>query len=154
MSFGISYDAPEHGWSTVRVTSDRTRAEMTVSYLHDSLYDLTTAASSLLRGAKEATVVFMDEPGEHHLVLRQDEPGRVDFEVRWFDDWASWGMYSPDKFELVLKGSTTASSFTAAVLGVLDGLWSEVGLIEYKKRWVEHDFPVERYEQLKALVAV
>lgn len=126
---------------------------MAVSYLHDSLYDLTTAASAVLRGATEATVVFMDEPGEHQLLLRQTEPGHLDFEVRWFDDWASWGMHSPDAFEIVLTGSTTTSCFAEAVLAVLDRLWSELGPQEYKKRWVEHDFPAERHEQLKALVA-
>jgi hypothetical protein len=142
MSFALTYEAPQHGWTV----------EMTVSYLHDSLYDLTTAASALVRGATQATVVFMDEPGEHQLLLRQPGPDRVDFELRWFDHWASWG-HSPEEFRTLLVGSTTAASFARAVLAVLDTLWSELEPAEYKERWVQHEFPVERYKKLKALVA-
>ena len=63
-------------------------------------------------------------------------------------------MHPSDNFQLVLTGSTTASLFAEAVLAVLDKLWSELGPVEYKKRWVEHEFPTEQHQQLKALVTV
>ena len=150
MPFELSYEEPAHGWTTCQISVEGQRVEMRVSYLHDSLYDLTTAAAALLTGAPEATVIFMDEPGEHHLILRR-EAANVSLEVRWFKDWASAGVTSPAEFVVSLAGNVRVRTFGGAVLSVLQRLSSTLGPVAYEERW-HMPFPTQRFEALESLL--
>jgi hypothetical protein len=67
----INYELEHAGWATVTLECGGQQVTMAASYLHDSLRDLARASHSLVEGAEEATVVFMSEPGEHHVVMRR-----------------------------------------------------------------------------------
>src|SRR5215471_2845322 len=78
------------GWATATLRlGDAQPVAMVASYLHDSLRDLAGALIALDGGAKEVAVVLMDEPGEHHVVMRRVGENELEIEVRWFEDWAS-----------------------------------------------------------------
>jgi hypothetical protein len=81
------------GWATVTFECGDQGVEMTASYLHDSLQGLASAARAIAKGETEATVVFMDEPGEHQMVLRRITDADVEMEIMWYDDWRSWKMH-------------------------------------------------------------
>ena len=123
---------------------------MTASYLSDPLRDLAEAALRLCSGTPEATVVFMDEPGEHHLVLRSDDGDGLTFEFRWFADWASWGMQSVDRYSVALRGETTVGRLRHQVVNVLWELDETLGPEEYLDRWIKAELPAEVYAQLQA----
>lgn len=123
---------------------------MTASYLHDSLDALARSAVDLRNGSSTATVVFMDEPGEHHLILSRARDDELRVEVRWFNDWASWNMHPADQFDTVFEGRTTIPAFVSAVVGVLDDVLKEWGVDGYLQKWVEHPFPKEMHGQLAA----
>lgn len=124
---------------------------MIASYLSDPLRDLTEATLRLCAGVPEATVVFMDEPGEHHLVLNLSSGDRLAYEIRWFDDWASWGMRPPDRYTTVLRGEATVRRLRHQVLNVLWELDETFGPEGYRERWGRAAFPVEAYAQLRAV---
>ena len=99
-------------------------------------------------GAPEVRVVFMDEPGEHELVLRRGAGDAVTVEVWWHDDWKSWKMSSgPGTRKLV--GSTTVADVHSQVLSELKRLLRENGETGYRDKWVEHGFPSEELRQLE-----
>ncbi|MEZ6142024.1 MAG: hypothetical protein R3B84_15770 [Zavarzinella sp.] len=150
--FRCSYILDGTGWATVSVSENDRQVAMTASYLHDSLRELSQAALDLCDGNSAVTVVFMAEPGEHHLIVTGSQNSAlVDIEVRWFDDWASWNMYPADQFNVVFKCQTTVSEFASAVVSVLDDLLEKWGLDGYQKKWAEHPFPKELHNQLAAL---
>lgn len=80
--FRCSYILDGTGWATVSVSENDRQVDMTASYLHDSLRELSQAALDLCDGNSAVTVVFMDEPGEHHLVVTGSQnSATVDIEV-------------------------------------------------------------------------
>jgi len=76
---------------------------MTVSYLHDTLAEFITAANLLLKGAPDARVIAMDEPGEHLVHLQAFSAANLAIEIRWFKDWASWNLITEKEFEVVFQ---------------------------------------------------
>jgi hypothetical protein len=136
------------GWATATAVVGGRDVAMTVSYLHDSLGQLADAILELEAGREEAAVVFMSEPGEHHLVFRR-AGDNVGVEARWFKDWASWGMYPPDRYEVVAAGTSPFAVVREQVVAALGRVLAEHGVEGYKAKWVEHEFPVAAHERLK-----
>lgn len=124
------------------LTASGQSVSMTVSYLHDSLHELATAVLRLQAGEPEAKVIFMDEPGEHHLILKRVGEN-VDLEVIWFDDWASWKITPDTEPRSVLAATVPLTEFHHAVTNILAGLLESFGLEGYKKKWIEHEFPLK-----------
>ncbi|MGL4233367.1 MAG: hypothetical protein ACRCWJ_18515 [Casimicrobium sp.] len=109
-------------------------------------------ALHLHQGANETKAVFMDEPGEHQLVTR-GQGESVEVELRYFRDWASWNMYPIDRYELRAKGDIPRAEMIAGVFQALNHVFTNIGVDAYKERWVEHEFPINEYEELAKLFA-
>ena len=143
----IDYELTGAGWAELKWTDAGETLYIAVSYLHDSLGQLAQSALELKK-LGSAKVFFLDEPGEHHLFL--DRAGEsLNYEIRWFDDWASWGIHPPDKYEIVLAGSTSARRCQHQVVITLHRVLEQYGLEGYKEQWVQHEFPEEKYRQLQ-----
>ena len=145
----IQYSLGGAGWATANVTADGKSVSMPVSYLHDSLRDLARAVLRLRDGEPEALVTFMDEPGEHHLTLRRvnDE---VTVEVQWTDLWTNGKPIPQGEGRTLLEARVQFPEIQKAVLAVLDNAMNSLGVVGYKEKWVEHDFPTAEYEKLRA----
>lgn len=102
-----------------------------------------------LKAKYEKSVIFMNEPGEHWLVLKTDGSNTVNYELRWYEDWANWNLIDIEKYAIVLKGVTTVPKYINEVRKVLIQIFEEFGPEKYKQMWVEHDYPLEEYEKLK-----
>ncbi|MDZ7754853.1 hypothetical protein [Rhodohalobacter sp.] len=61
--------------------------EISVSYLHNSLRELTEAALKLSKGIKQVEVSFVDEPGEHRLVIKIEKDDKLMADVQWYKNW-------------------------------------------------------------------
>jgi hypothetical protein len=138
------------GWATATMRlGDGQPLEMTASYLHDSLRDLAGALIALDEGSKEVQAVLMAKPGEHHVVMRRAGEAELEIEVRWFADWASWNMHSLDDYETVARGVVRWRKFRGCVVSCMRRLLGELGPEGYRKKWVEHDFPVQELARLE-----
>ncbi len=143
----IKYEVEEAGWAVATITNESSEAVMAVSYLHDTLLDLAEMAISLKNGVSEAKAVFMGEPGEHQfIVTKQDD--RVEYEVRLYKDWASWGKQSDSDYTVVLKGISSAARVIQQITQILWHIHQNIGPLKYKELWVEHDFPKARFKEL------
>jgi hypothetical protein len=138
----------EAGWAHVTLECGDQRVEMTASYLHDSLRDLAGGARALATGATDVRIVFMDEPGEHELILRRRTDGNVDLEVFWYDDWKSWGVGGING-KPKLSGTTSVAHVRGQVLSELRRLLEENGEAGYLKRWIQHPFPTAEMSALE-----
>jgi hypothetical protein len=131
-----------------RIQDGEQKLDATISYLHDTLRELGEAACALRDGADSAKVVFMDEPGEVQMRLtRRDDA--LDYDLRWFDDWNSWGMHPDEKFETIFSGSTTVARFCGEVRKEFEALLAEHGEDGYTEKWGEHEFPIDILRDLQ-----
>jgi hypothetical protein len=149
MSFRVEYEVGEAGWATCRVAFAERAVEITASYLHDSLHQLCDVVASIALGAKHGTVVFMDEPGEHHLKLERVSETDVTVGVIWHDDWTSWGMGSDSTGRVVLEGITTVAHLRGQTYSAARRILDSLGAQEYKRRWIQHEFPEAAYARLE-----
>lgn len=147
----LRYELRDAGWADVTVGCGQQEVEMRVSYFHDSLRDLAGGARALTLGASEVRVVFMDEPGEHELVLRRGSRRGVELELLWHEDWKSWGN-ATGPANLRLSGTTSVAHVHGQVLSELHRLLQENGEAGYLEKWVEHPFPVAEMRALEAAV--
>ena len=142
-----SYEVGKAGWATLKLSTPEGELVCAVSYLHDSLGDLAAMALALARGAHQAGAVFMDEPGEVHLGM-EGEGQTLSCELRRYADWASWGITAVDDYEVLARGQATRDGMVRSVYRVLDGIYCGMGVEEYRKRWMEHEFPLRDYQSL------
>lgn len=144
----IEYKIEEAGWAVGKIGNGEKENEFAVSYLNDSLKELAESAIEI-REKDFKSVVFMDEPGEHVLILNRKDGNLIDYELRWYKDWWSWNLVEENNFEFLFKGQTTVPKYVNQVRNVLNRIMTELGPEEYRKKWIEHDFPIVEYEKLK-----
>lgn len=144
----IDYKLEDAGWAVANIGNGDLVQTMTVSYLHDTLKQLGESAI-FIKEAKAKRVIFMDEPGEHHLLISNVTGNEIAYELRWYDDWTDWNAIEDENYELVLTGKTTIVNYVNEVRNVLKSIWDEFGLETYKKKWVNHEFPQKELEKLK-----
>jgi hypothetical protein len=144
----LTYGLEAHGWATVTLECSQQTVRMAASYLHDSLRDLASAARAVAMGAAEVKVIFMDEPGEHELIIRRTGEGTVEIEVVWYEGWKSWGMYSGTGQRRLLA-TTSIAHVRGQVFSELTRLLREYGEDGYRERWGEHGFPLSEMRDLE-----
>lgn len=148
----LNYFLENAGWANVKIAKGDISCSITVSYLHDSLGELTASTNLLLQGIKEAKVLFMDEPGEHMMFLQALSDTVLEIEIRWFEDWASWDLITEKEYKVVFKIQTGLLDFASEVKRNLEKILKENGLAGYKEKWVESDFPMKELERLQKLL--
>jgi len=146
-SFSLKYTVLNGGWAVLEIGNMEKTLILNISFFHDSLKELAQSAI-VLRSKDETSVVFMDEPGEHRLVLKRNGTSII-YELRWYKDWASWNLLSEDHFETILSGTTPLPKYINLVRENLIRIRNEEGIEGYKKKWSKHDFPLNEYELLK-----
>ncbi|WP_282628358.1 hypothetical protein [Empedobacter sedimenti] len=144
----IDYKLENAGWAIVKISNGYKEVVLSPSYLHDSLKNLAESALQL-KTKNEKTVVFMDEPGEHWLVLKKADENTIDYEVRWYEHWASKNLVAEDDYKIVLTGTTTLPKYINQVRKNLIDIYEEFGPELYKEKWIMHDFPMCEYKLLK-----
>ena len=147
----IGYVLSGTGWATLSIRADAGLIAVAVSYLHDSLGDLARMGLDLAKGAKSAAAVFMDEPGEVHVVVTGDDDDMA-FELRRYRDWASWGITAMDDYEVLDHGGIDRIDLIRNIHSILERIYVDMGLDKYRELWVEHEFPLRTYEGLIAVL--
>ena len=143
----VAYDLHDAGWAEVSFRAASERLGFAVSYLHDSLGDLARMGLTLQKGAEHAEAVFMGEPGE--VILLVSGAGDVlQYELRQYRDWASWGVVGVHDHEVVARGEISRTELVRNIHAILQRIHDEVGPKRYREMWVEHDFPRQDYERL------
>jgi hypothetical protein len=148
----FEYNLIGPGWAESTISVNEQSLSMTVSYLSDALGHLTKAVVNLLNGAEEAEVRFMDEPGEHHWLIRKRENDTVSIEIKWYEDWPSWRLEN-DSGSLVFAAEVSLWEFARHVRAALDKSVDKYGLEGYKKEWIAHKFPSKDYRILSGMLS-
>ena len=144
----LNYSLNGHGWAILEIDNGEMKIEICVSYFHDSLKNLAESAIKVLTN-NEISVVFMDEPGEHQLLLKKIANNKIEYTLIWYKDWASWHLINEENYEVVLTGTTTLPKYINQVRKILMKIYNEFGEIGYKEKWGKHEFPRSEFEKLK-----
>ena len=147
--FTLNYSLYNHGWADVSFADNNQKFETSVSYLHDSVLDLFNMALDLKNGLRTSEAIFLQEPGETRLVVNVNNENAY-YEVRVYKDWASWGSTPLDDYKVMMSGLCSSTRIVQQIHTALYKLYEDIGPEEYKKRWVEHDFPEALYKRLQA----
>lgn len=150
--FNLEYELTGPGAARFVVRYAENEKSIPALSFSDPLLSLAEAAIQLNKSILEASVVIMDESEEHSLQLTPDEEDFLEFELRWYEKWASWGQSSLDDYTVCLTGKTTVEAFCAQVLHILTEIYENLGPQQYKKQWIEGEFPEHEYHILKNLI--
>lgn len=144
--FDLTYTLGNHGWAAACASNGNQHVEMTVSYLSDALGDLARTVRGLMRGVPETSFSFLDEPGEHRIILRRDAE-TVRITAYWFEDEG----LSLSRGRVVLTAECSVGELATTTINCLRRILDTHGEMGYRQRWQEHDFPMQEYRDLLEL---
>jgi len=144
----LTYSLSGKGWATLQVCNKNEQHTFIVSYLHDSLKELSEATLQLMDKKEKALVSFMDEPGELQLeMVKHKETGMIRITGRGYEN--TFGSFNNESFSILFSFEVRLFSFAKAVFLVMDAIYSEGGMKGYLEKWGMHDFPIENYKLLQ-----
>lgn len=147
MTISIEYSLIGAGWSECIVEIDDQRVHLIASYQSDALADLLDAVASMLRGADEATALFLEEPGEYRWRFKRISLDRLSVRILWFEK--TWSDQSDRQGKVILEAECRLRTFAGAVLSASKRVLAQHSIQGYRKEWVKHDFPIRLQAKLK-----
>jgi len=147
----LRYNLVGTGWSETTVEDGKRVIKVSASYLSDALGDLARGAIAVQRGSPEVRFAFAEEPGEYRWVLKKIDAESYDWRILEFTKL--WGNEPDEVGSVILECSIPRVAFAKTVLQALEDVRHQEGETEYKKKWVQHDFPSKELTELRSLIA-
>jgi len=148
----IQYKLVGTGWSECVLDVYGQTCTVTASYLSDALGEFVKAVNHILGGGNEAKFSFDEEPGEYRWILKRNENNALFIEIIEFPDL--WGNKDDSEGKVIYEVTCPAHEFGKALLVGLNGLLDEYGVVGYKEKWVDAEYPVEQYIELCSHVGI
>lgn len=108
---------------------------------------MSSACLSLTQGAHEAHASFAEEPGEYRWLFTNIGGDEIIIVLIEFDEL--WGNKSDEEGRKIFKIQCTLKDLIKAFIQTLTDLLDKYGEKGYKDKWIEHDFPMQKYLLLK-----
>jgi hypothetical protein len=140
----LRYELTGYGWADCMIEVGEAAATLTASYLTDALDDLAGAVVALLRGDEQSTAIFAEEPGEYRWQFARKGLEGIEIRIHF--------VGRSTVRQPIFEAEVPLRTFATAVLFELQRLLREYGVAEYKERWVLHDFPERRIDELTELL--
>jgi hypothetical protein len=148
----VSIELTGTGWLKTDIRDNGNKIEITASYLSDAPKDLITAVNNLLKGSKMESIFWLEEPGQYSWLFEKKDENVIikiyDFNGWPYDNW----LKVIDKGNLVLSSQTSLIDFANNIYVQYAKLASEFGTKDYKKKWVNYEFPLEEKIELQKLL--
>ena len=147
--FAIDYEFIRRGEAEIVFTFKESSMPVRALFFTDPLLDLAESALQLHAGALKYEVSFIENTGEHQLVCKREQEGELTFEIRWFAKEEDVDQNPPSGYTVVFEGSTTINAYCRQILQILNNIDQELGVDQYKTKWINAEFPSEAYSRLK-----
>ncbi|MEH6943784.1 hypothetical protein V7014_18465 [Bacillus sp. JJ722] len=140
------------GWANCHIEIDSKQCSFSPSYLTNALGDL-------LQALLEINPLYTEEAyivnGTHFFW--DEEPEQIEWNFRYlFDGKMSLRVTSHKEVsdteileKVELSTNCSYDEFLGEVLNEVERILKEYGIIGYKNMWIEHDFPLSTFLQLK-----
>lgn len=149
----FTYELLDAGWARIRVEYGEKYYECVFSYLYDSMKEFSGAILKLHNRVKEASVSFMDEPGEFRILFHLDlNAGFVMVTCLWHDE--TYACYNKviSEYKTMFMFKIKLYTLISNVFDIFDKTYIEYGEKGYGERWGAHPFPTENYLKLKSVM--
>ena len=140
------------GWAEATFSNKRQNFRFEFSYLSDPLAELFECLIKLMKGRSDKEKIsFLDEPGQHVLIISRQKEDLISVEITWSDSWDSMSdqVNAVDGKKIVYSDIDTMKNFTLVVCAGIDSLLERHTLSEYHEKWHSSAFPIEKYDELK-----
>jgi len=148
----IDYRMLGAGWAECEIEIQGKTATVPASYLSNALDDLIAAATSVARGAAEATARWEEEPGMIRWHLTR--VGEVRLRVRILHVEEEFYGLPDEPGEVLLDAECRLRTFAGAVLSAAQRVLEKHGIKGYQNEWGMHGFPMERMRALEAALRI
>ncbi len=152
MKFSINYKLTGAGWSECTVTAGDKTAHVTASYLSDALESLAGAVLAIGRGINLARASFDEEPGEYRWVFERVDD--QDVRLRIFEFSELWSKKEDEDGILILDVQIPVLVLVRSMVSCLADVLQASGIEGYREKWLQHDFPLQQYEELRSTLAI
>lgn len=147
----IDYRLVGSGWAECTICTDEGSCELSTSYLSDALGNLVLAAAAVLSGAHSISVGFDEEPGEFRWSVTRMDSSTIRLNILSFEEL--WGNRPDAEGSVLFSWIGPPLEFGRSVRDAAEALLQKHSLADYKKQWVEHDFPSTELELLRSHIA-
>lgn len=149
MNLSISFKLTGRGWAECLISIDGNLTGLTASYLEDALGNLAKATLRISQGENLAYAIFAEEPGEFRWKISNINGKEISVEILEFDEWKGLRQ-TDDKGKTILQFECELIIFVRRIINCLSEVLNEHGLDGYKKMWVNHEFPLQTYNDLRS----
>jgi len=146
----LHYRLTGRGWVECRLQIGVEAATFIASYISDPASELISACIGLLEGSVDQRVSFLDEPGEHRLILSASCPSQLHVRICSYSDSHP---HLPDSDGVVIFDSQCdLMRFVRAVSRAFQDVLDQHGCDGYKQLWANADFPLSQFQSLKECI--
>ena len=71
--------------------------------------------------------------------------------MSWGKGSVGWEKLPHENYEVLIKGSCKRDEIVDQIFNQLRCIHEGIGPKEYKRRWINHEFPTQKFEMLKSL---
>jgi hypothetical protein len=147
----FEYKLTGAGWAECRIELNSQKCNFTAGYLTNALGDLLQALLNINPFYTEEVYAdygsnfFWDaEPNGTELHLRYLGDDKMFIKATSFED-----VGDAENPIVELKTDCSYDKFLCEVINEVEQILNEYGIVGYKKMWIEHDFPLSTFLQLK-----
>jgi hypothetical protein len=146
----FSWELSGAGWATCRIADGSSERQDHVSYCTDALADLLHGIAGLYGSSSVQRFSFDLEPAEVRWVLRSHGQD-VKILIYLFADMFTSFELPDDEGELSWSSTQPRSVVGHAVLEAAQTVLRQHGEEGYRKKWMQHPFPVSALQDLRRL---
>ncbi|WP_051529986.1 hypothetical protein [Anoxybacteroides tepidamans] len=147
----FEYQLTGAGWARGYIEIDDQKRSLTAGYLTDALGDLLEALLNLNPLYTQAVYLkhgryFMweAEPDGVQWHLRRVDKEKISIKITYYEDTS---LYTGEREEL--DAECSYDEFLKEVMREAESIFKEYGIVGYKENWIEHEFPLSTFLQLK-----
>jgi hypothetical protein len=147
----FEYKLTGAGWARGYIEIDSKKCSLTAGYLTDALGDLLEALLDLNPLYTDATYLkhgryfeWNAEPDGVQWHLRKLNEEKMLIKITYYEDI---DLYEGERVEL--NAECLYDEFLTEVLREAGLILKEYGIVGYKENWIEHEFPLSTFLQLK-----
>lgn len=145
----FEYELTGNGWADGCIEINSNTVYFAASYITDALNDMLKALNTLipeisLYPVSETHFEWNEEPGGTVWILSKISDDCLRVQIKSYED-----LRNKKKQVIELDETVSMLEITRVLVQALDVLLKKHGLEGYKEKWVNYDFPMDKYTKLK-----
>lgn len=135
------------GWADGLIEINSQKCTFSASYVTDAFGDLLESILSLVtREEHTVTILWDEEPAGVEWILARQMDDTLSVTIKRYDDASE--MYEGPN-EIPVHTRYPFRDFIVQIMNAADELLLTHGIVGYRKKWYQYDFPLSSYLQLK-----